>query len=168
MQYAYDCIMCYSDKQRDRMLEAFQDEELESVTFYAVTRQDGKDKKLIEFEIEVDWDAHTEHAKLTPIVSLKDTPVHQRCVTLPVNIAVNTYLKLFEQASVQFPDCESEDWYRCSKRIRADKQVWDQTRRKLGLALESTPLVPYSDEVNENPYDTPDLSELKSKIKTYF
>lgn len=160
--------MNYPEEKYQKWLDAFRDEELECVTFYAVTRQDGEKKKLIEFKIAVDWDEHREQVKLTPDVTLADIPEHKKGVMVTINVAVDTYLELFEYACDLFPDCTTEAWYLCSKDIRADEKTYIQTCDKLGLAYGSTPLRPYSDDVNENSYDAPELSELKSRITTYF
>lgn len=52
--------------------------------------------------------------------------------------------------------------------IWAKDSIWAQTRKKLGLCASSTPLPPYSTDVNENIYDMPQLEELHSSLKTYF
>lgn len=168
IRLAYKEIMLYSDKKYKKWLDAFKNEELESVTFYTVTNQNGIKKKLIELSIGIDWDKHRELVKLVPDVTLMDTPEHKQGITVAINEAVNTYLELFEQACALFPSCTSEDWYCCSSKIRADPLLWAQTRKKLGLSGSSPPLPPYSSEVNENSYDMPQLAELHPRLKTYF
>lgn len=168
IRLAYKEIMLFSDEQYKKWIDAFENEELESVTFYAVTTQNGKKKKLIELSIGIDWDMHRELVKLVPDVTLMDTPEHKQGVTIAINEAINTYLKLFKHACTFFPDCTSEDWYRCSSKIRTDSQLWAKTRKKLGLNGNSSPPPPYSSEVNENSYDMSQLAEMSSRLKTYF
>lgn len=168
IRLAYKRIMLYSDEQCDKWLNAFKEEELESVTFFAITNQDGTDKKLIEFRIGIDWDKHRELVKLNPDVTLMAIPEHEKGIPVTINEAVSTYLELFEQARIRFLDCKSEDWYRCSSKVRADKQEWARIRKKLGLKANSSPLPPYSDDINENSYDMPELEELHSRVKTFF
>ena len=168
IRLAYKHIMCYSDKKCKKWLDAFENKELESVTFYAVTNKDGEKKKLIELRMGIDWDKYTELVKLKSDVVLLDTPEHKQAVTVAISEAVKTYLDLFDVAREKFSDCESEAWYCCSSYIRADSDMWDQTRKKLGLCASSTPLPPYSTDVNDNIYDMPQLEDLHSSLKTYF
>lgn len=53
IRLAYKHIMCYSDKKCKKWLDAFENKELESVTFYAVTNKDGKRKNLLNLEWEL-------------------------------------------------------------------------------------------------------------------
>lgn len=168
IRLAYKRIMLYSDDECKKWIDAFKNEELESVTFFAVTKQDGVAKKLIELRIGIDWENHKELVKLNPDVILMAIPEHEEGVTVAINEAVNTYLELFKEACANFSDCISEDWYCCSSKIRADEQIWVQTRKKLGLSRSSSPLLPYSNDINENSYDMPELEELHTKLKTYF
>lgn len=168
IRFAYKSIMMYSDEKCKKWIDALKNEELESVTFYAVITRDGVKKKLIELKIGIDWDKHRELVKLVPDVTLMATPEHEQGVTIAINEAVYTYIELFEQARELFPDCTSEDWYCCSQKIRSDPDMWAQTRKKLGLSASSIPPQPYSSVINENPYNMPQLVELHSCLKSYF
>lgn len=168
IKFAYKRILNRSDSKCKKWLNAFERQELESVTFCATTMQKGEPKLLIEFEVGINWDTYNEMVKITPDVTLPAIPEHAAGVLITINEAVSAYLELFDYALKRFPDCKTSTWYCYSKKIRTNPTLLKQTREKLGLSSSGKYPHPYSGHRSKNVYRLNETKEIASSIQTFF